>query len=93
MSQAERDASAKSLLAEAGYGPDNPLKFEMIYNTSESHKRIAVAMSQMWKQKLGVETTLANMEWKTFLEVPSQPGLRARPRCMVRGLQRSVDLP
>ena len=69
MSQAERDARAKSLLAEAGYGPDNPLKFEMIYNTSESHKRIAVAMSQMWKQKLGVETTLANMEWKTFLEV------------------------
>ena len=69
MSQAERDASAKLLLAEAGYGPDNPLKFEMIYNTSESHKRIAVAMSQMWKQKLGVETTLANMEWKTFLEV------------------------
>ncbi|MDE0520436.1 MAG: peptide ABC transporter substrate-binding protein [Boseongicola sp.] len=68
MSQAERDASAKLLLAEAGYGPDNPLKFEMIYNTSESHKRIAVAMSQMWKQKLGVETTLANMEWKTFLE-------------------------
>ncbi len=69
MSQSERDARARSLLAEAGYGPDNPLKFEMIYNTSESHKRIAVAMSQMWKQKLGVETTLANKEWKTFLEV------------------------
>ena len=74
MSQAERDAMAKTLLAEAGYGPDNPLKFEMIYNTSESHKRIAVAMSQMWKQKLGVETTLANMEWKTFLEVRANQG-------------------
>jgi len=23
----------------------------------------------MWKQKLGVNATLANMEWKTFLEV------------------------
>lgn len=69
MSQAERDAMARALMADAGYGPGNPLKFEMIYNTSESHKRIAVAMSQMWKQKLGVETTLANMEWKTFLEV------------------------
>ena len=68
MSQTERDAMAKALLAETGYGPDNPLKFDMIYNTSESHKKIAVAMSQMWKQKLGVETTLANMEWKTFLE-------------------------
>lgn len=69
ISQAERDARAKTLLAEAGYGPDNPLKFDMVYNTSESHKKIAVAMSQMWKQKLGVETSLANMEWKTFLEV------------------------
>ncbi len=74
MSQTERDAMAKALLAEAGYSPDNPLKFEMIYNTSESHKRIAVAMSQMWKQKLGVETTLANMEWKTFLEVRANQG-------------------
>lgn len=68
MSQAERDARAKALMAEAGYGPDNPLRFEMVYNTSESHQKIAVAMSQMWKQKLGVEATLANMEWKTFLD-------------------------
>ncbi len=68
MSQAERDAKAKELLMEAGFGPDNPLKFDMIYNTSEAHKKIAVAMTQMWKQKLGVEATLGNMEWKTFLE-------------------------
>ncbi|MBT8460551.1 MAG: peptide ABC transporter substrate-binding protein [Boseongicola sp.] len=68
MTQAERDAKAKELLAEAGFGPDNPLKFNMIYNTSESHKKIAVAMSQMWKQKLGVEAELGNMEWKVFLE-------------------------
>ena len=68
MTQAERDAKAKELLAEAGYGPDNPLKFNMIYNTSEAHKKIAVAMSQMWKQKLGVEAELGNMEWKVFLE-------------------------
>ena len=68
MSQADRDAMALELLAEAGYGPDNPLTFEMIYNTSEAHEKVAVALSQMWKQKLGVEATLANMEWKVFLE-------------------------
>lgn len=68
MTQAQKDAMAKELMAEAGYGPDNPLSFNMIYNTSESHKKIAVAMSQMWKQKLGVETELGNMEWKVFLE-------------------------
>lgn len=68
MSQAERDQMAKDLLAEAGYGPDNPLSFEMVYNTSEAHEKVAVALSQLWKQKLGVEATLANMEWKVFLE-------------------------
>ncbi|WP_407941052.1 peptide ABC transporter substrate-binding protein [Oceanomicrobium pacificus] len=68
-SQAERDEKAKELLAEAGYGPDNPLSFDMLYNTSEAHKKIATVMSQMWKQKLGVEATLNNMEWKTFLDV------------------------
>ncbi|WP_425439425.1 peptide ABC transporter substrate-binding protein [Poseidonocella sedimentorum] len=68
MTQAERDEMARELLAEAGYGPDNPLKFSMIYNTSDDHKKIAVALSQMWKQKLGVEAELGNMEWKVFLE-------------------------
>ncbi|MVO16488.1 peptide ABC transporter substrate-binding protein [Parasedimentitalea huanghaiensis] len=68
MTQAERDSLAKELLAEAGYGPDNPLTFNMIYNTSESHKKIAVALGQMWKQKLGVQTDLGNLEWKVFLE-------------------------
>ncbi|MGL1922025.1 MAG: peptide ABC transporter substrate-binding protein [Hyphomicrobiales bacterium] len=67
--QAERDAKAVELLAEAGFSKENPLKFDMLYNTSEGHKKIAVVMSQMWKQKLGVEATLANQEWKTFLEV------------------------
>ncbi len=68
MSQAERDELAKELLAQAGYGADNPLSFEMVYNTSEAHKKVAVALSQMWKQKLGVNAELANMEWKVFLE-------------------------
>ena len=69
MSQAERDAKAKELMNGTLYGPDNPLKFKMIYNTSESHKKIAIAMSQMWKEKLGIEATLENMEWKTFLDI------------------------
>ncbi|MGR3291133.1 MAG: peptide ABC transporter substrate-binding protein [Paracoccaceae bacterium] len=68
MSQADRDAMAVTLLAEAGYDSANPLEFDMLYNTSEAHKKIAIAMSQMWKQKLGVKVNLANQEWKTFLE-------------------------
>lgn len=69
-SQAERDAKAKELLAEAkadGVSTDG-LNLDLIYNTSESHKQIATVISQMWKQKLGVEATLSNMEWQTYLD-------------------------
>jgi len=69
MTQAERDAMAVSLMEEAGYGKDNPLSFTMIYNTSESHKKIATVMAQMWKQKLSINATMENTEWKTFLDI------------------------
>ena len=56
------------MLAEAGFGADNPLKFDLLYNTSETHKKIATAITAMWSQKLGVEAVPTNMEWKTMLE-------------------------
>lgn len=59
---AERVKQAKALLAEAGYGPENPLKFMLSYNTSENHKRIAIAVASMWKKALGVEAELFNQE-------------------------------
>lgn len=68
ISQKERNKKAKELLAEAGYSPNNPLEFELVYNTSESHKKLALVVSSMWKKNLGVNVELANQEWKTFLE-------------------------
>ncbi|WP_371168463.1 peptide ABC transporter substrate-binding protein [Aliiroseovarius sp. 2305UL8-7] len=65
--QAERNEKAVALMSEAGYGKDNPLDVTLIYNTDESHKKVALAVSQMWKQNLGVNVTLENQEWKTFL--------------------------
>lgn len=59
----ERIKKAKALLKEAGFGPDNPLKFTLRYNTSENHKRIAVAVVSMWKS-IGVEAELFNSEVK-----------------------------
>lgn len=68
MTQKERDAKAIALIEGAGYGKDNPIELDLLYNTSEAHKKIAITISQMWKQKLGVSAVLQNMEWKTFLE-------------------------
>lgn len=63
MTQEERDAKAKELMTAAGYGADNPLTLDYIYNTSESHKAIIVAVSQMWKEKLGVNINMSDMEF------------------------------
>lgn len=68
LTQAERDAKAKELIAKAGYGPDKPLKLEVLYNTNDNHKKVAIAIAAMWKQKLGVDVTLHNEEWATFLD-------------------------
>lgn len=59
---------ARQLLAEAGYPGGNGFPtFEILYNTSESHRNIAVAIQQMWKQTLGIDVTLHNQEWKVYL--------------------------
>jgi oligopeptide transport system substrate-binding protein len=67
-SQEKRNKEAQRLLKEAGYNEDNPLEFELLYNTSENHKKIAAAVRQLWKQTLPVRVSLINEEWKTFLD-------------------------
>ncbi|HFF8583639.1 TPA: ABC transporter substrate-binding protein [Raoultella ornithinolytica] len=64
----KRIAEAKKLLSEAGYSDSYPLVFNLLYNTSESHQRVAIAASSMWKKNLGVEAKLQNQEWKTMLD-------------------------
>lgn len=66
--QEERMARAMELIVEAGYGPDNPIELNLIYNTSENHKQIATVISQMWRP-LGVTTVLNNFEWQSYLDI------------------------
>jgi oligopeptide transport system substrate-binding protein len=56
MSPLDREDRALELLAEAGYGPDNPLTLEISYNASENHKNTSTAIADMWKP-LGVNVT------------------------------------
>lgn len=62
-------ATAKKLLTEAGYS--DPKKFpviEILYNTNETNKQIAEVIQEMWREKLGIEATLVNQEWKVYLQ-------------------------
>jgi oligopeptide transport system substrate-binding protein len=59
----ERVEQARKLLAEAGYGPHNPLTVTLSYNTDKDHKKVALVAAHGWKQ-IGVRTHLINSEAK-----------------------------
>ncbi|WP_420065704.1 oligopeptide ABC transporter substrate-binding protein OppA [Pectobacterium colocasium] len=71
-SQEKRNEEAKKLLAEAGYTADKPLTLNLLYNTSDLHKKMAIAAASIWKQNIGVDVKLENQEWKTFLNTRHQ---------------------
>ncbi|EAQ96721.2 peptide ABC transporter substrate-binding protein [Congregibacter litoralis] len=60
---------ARQLMAEAGY-PDGEgwPGMEIVYNTQEAHRKIAVALQQMWKDELNIDVTISNQEWKVYLD-------------------------
>ena len=66
--QAEREAEARRLYAEAGYSEEHPLKFEIRYTAGENNKKMALAAASLWKQVLGVQATLLNEENRVFLQ-------------------------
>ena len=68
---------ARALLTEAGYKvvkdgdgyrAEGMAPLELLYNTSEGHRVIAVAIQDMWKKNLGVSVSLRNEEWKVMLK-------------------------
>jgi oligopeptide transport system substrate-binding protein len=66
--QEERNHEARRLFEQAGYSEERPLHIEIRYNTSDNHKKIALALASMWKQVLGVNATLVNEEFRVFLQ-------------------------
>ena len=63
----ERERLARARYKEAGYGEENPLEVEIRYNTSDLHRKVAVAVQSMWREVLGVEATLINEEFQVLL--------------------------
>lgn len=63
-------AEAKKLLEEGmkEEGYTTLPEITLTYNTSEAHKKIALAVADMWKKNLGVDVKAENQEWGVFIE-------------------------
>jgi oligopeptide transport system substrate-binding protein len=63
---------ARRLLAEAGHpaGAGLPV-FDLLFNTSETHRTIAEAVQEMWRRDLGIEVRLVNEDVKVKEEARS----------------------
>ncbi|WP_340673856.1 peptide ABC transporter substrate-binding protein [Brevibacillus agri] len=67
-------AEAKKLLAEGMQeeGWSTLPEVTLMYNTDESHKKVAQAIQEMLKKNLGVEVKMMNQEWKVYLDTTKQ---------------------
>lgn len=62
-------ARARKSLNQAGFPNGQGLpEIEILYNTSDNHRKIAEAIQHMWRTELGIDATLTNQEWQVYLE-------------------------
>ena len=58
---------AKKHFNKAGINPKT-LKLQILYNSSQNQKKVALAVAAMWRQTLGIKSELRNQEWKVFTQ-------------------------
>lgn len=63
----EREQRAKESYEDAGYDAANPLSVKITYDVGDIHETVALAVTSMWKDVLGVEVELEKKEWQLFL--------------------------
>ncbi len=63
-----REKLARDAYSRAGYSAEHALRITYLYDTDGIHEQVALAVTGMWNQVLGVETELEKREWKYFLQ-------------------------
>lgn len=67
LSREARLARARAMYARAGYSAAAPLRITLLYDAADIHETIAVAVSEMWRNELGIDVQLEKREWKHLL--------------------------
>ncbi len=72
LAPAEREHAARRAYAEAGYDGEAPMTVKLTYDAGDVHEKVALIVSSMWQEVLGVNVELEKLEWKIFLDTRSQ---------------------
>lgn len=64
----KRRQRALQLYQATGYDDKYPLRITLVYDAGGVHERIALAVSSMWRDTLGVDAIIEKREWKYFLD-------------------------
>lgn len=68
MPMAARKEKARALLAEAGYGPANPVRFDMTMYNSVEWRLVAITLQAMWRE-VGIEMRPAPIDSQIMYEM------------------------
>lgn len=64
----QRQSEARRIYESSGYSVAEPLQLTLLFDTGDIHERIALAVSSMWRDVLGIAVKLDKREWKYFLD-------------------------
>ncbi len=65
---------ARALWSDARSRKAAPDRITLCTDASANHRRTAVAIADLWRSALGVETTIVELEWNVYLDTRRQPG-------------------
>lgn len=71
--QQGRADRARALYSQAGYSIRRPLRLRLLYSENELVQKVCIAIAAMWKETLGVETELMQLEFKAYLAARADP--------------------
>lgn len=68
----QRINQAQKLYQQAGYNAKSPLQLTILYDNNDISRKVAIAISSMWQEHLGIKTSLQVEDWKSYLQSRKQ---------------------
>jgi ABC-type oligopeptide transport system substrate-binding subunit len=68
LGDAERRSEARRIFESSQHHGDESLQLKLTYDVGDVHEKVALAVSSMWRDVLGIEVELDKREWQYFLE-------------------------